>query len=238
MVTARVVCPSCGGGRTKERSCLVFDRDGVQLYRCFRASCEHPRGIYSGTVDLTSVQRVVRWPDVGLLPSHRMRWAADKFHLTNDDLSRLRPMWTADHGGRYWYPITDERGAANGGVARSYWTTPKSLTFTDSWGMGAWYACPSSDCIWLVEDQVSACKMAQHHTTVALLGVGLSSQLARHLATLGKPVVVALDGDALGVAVKLSEKLQGAGCTTSVVFLERDIKALTKEEVLCLSIKR
>ena len=234
-MTTRVVCPSCGGGRSKERSCLVYDRSGVQFYRCFRASCEHPRGLYSGVADLT-VQRVVRWPDVGLLPSNRMRWLADKFHLTNDDLSRLRPMWI-EKDSRFWYPITDERGAANGGVARSYWTTPKSLTFTDNWGMGAWYSNITSSSVWLVEDQVSACKMAQHHTTVALLGVGLSSQLARHLATLNKQVVVALDGDALSVAVKLSEKLQGAGCNTSVVFLEKDIKNLYPEEVLCLSTK-
>jgi len=234
-MTTRIVCPYCGGGRTKERSCLVYERDGVHFYRCFRASCEHPKGVYQGSADLTGIQRVVRWPDVGLLPPPRMRWLADKFQLTNDDLSRLRPMWAED---RYWYPIVDEHGAPNGGVARSYWATPKSLTFTDNWGTGAWYKGPDTGYIWLVEDQVSACKMAEHHTTVALLGVGLSSHLAQHLATLGKRVVVALDGDALAVAVKVSEKLQGAGCNTSVVFLERDIKNMHKEDVLCLSTKR
>lgn len=231
-MTTRTVCPVCGGGRSKEKSCLIYDRSGVRFYKCFRASCPKPYGMWDGVLTSKPTARL-DWPGLSPLPPERMRWLASKFLLSNSDLNRLRALWTGD---RYWYPIRDYNLVERGGIARSYWKTPKALTYTENWGTGAWYP-QASDSIWVVEDQVSACKMAEYHTTCALLGVSLAAPCRQALAASGKRIVVALDGDALSQSTKISEQLQRAGCETQVVFLDRDIKNLDQWEVQCLSKK-
>lgn len=233
-MSTRTICPACNGGRTSEKSCVVYERSGVEFYRCFRASCPRPYGIWNGGA-LTDKPKVEHdWPHLKPMPPERMRWLASKFLLSNADLARLRALWTGD---RYWYPIRDARLAEQGGIARSYWKTPKALTFVHEWGTGAWYQGPPSPSIWVVEDQVSACKMAEYHTTCALLGVSLAAACRYALVASGKRIVVALDGDALYQSTKISDQLQRAGCETQVVFLDKDIKNMEHWEVECLSKK-
>lgn len=219
---AHVVCPACGGGRSGEKSCVLRETNGVVFYHCFRASCTTPNGVYSGSfVGRSSGLPVRPWPDLSAVPEDRLSWLRDKFFLSPSDLSRLRPMWT---GSRYWYPIWDVNSNQRGGVARSYTESPKSLTYVDTAGCGAWYR-GSSDQVWIVEDQVSACKMAEYHTTVALLGVHLYEECRSVLLSLNKRIVVALDGDAFSVGIKMADKLRAFGAkSVSVKYLEKDIK--------------
>jgi deoxyxylulose-5-phosphate synthase len=79
--------------------------------------------------------------------------------------------------------------------------------------------------------------MAEHHTTCALLGVSVAAACRDALASSGKRIVVALDGDAFYQSTKISEQLQRAGCDVQVVKLDRDIKNLDSWEVSCLSKK-
>jgi hypothetical protein len=226
---SHLVCPACGGGRSSERSAVTYERDGVVFYKCYRASCSRPSGVLSGVhTGVCPPRPALVFPKLQPLSAGRLKWIEDKFHLTNEDVRRLRPLWT--DSGRYWYPIRSASGAELGGVARSYTSFPKSLTYQEDWGTGSWYGSPSDE-VWVVEDQVSACKMAQHHMTVALLGTGLAPICRESLVALGKPIVLALDGDALAQSVRLSEKLQSAGCNTRVVYLEKDIKNLYPDEV-------
>ena len=241
-MSTRVLCPNCNGGRTQEKSCVVYDQNGIQFYRCFRASCDRPFGRWDGQAIAHSDTRQQRpLPAVMPLPCERKRWLASKFALTDPDLSKLRPLWT---GERFWFPVRDWSGNEVGGVARSYWDTPKSLTFTGpgyEWGTGSWYPCYTRKTseLWLVEDQLSAVKMSRHHAAVALLGVGIGSPLFKHLTdTRGSyKIVLALDGDALDKATALANKLVRHGLDVDLVFLSRDIKNLNDrdevEKVAC-----
>lgn len=230
-MSTRIVCPACDGGRTKERSCLISERDGVTFYHCFRASCPHPSGVYSGTyVPSNNVSKLAP-PLLSQLPSARRKWLASKFDLTDEDLSRLRPLWVASDE-RYWFPTYDQHGVQTGGVARSYTGKhPKSLTYTDEWSTGCWYVKPNSSNVWLVEDQMSACKMARHATSVALLGTSLGGACRGVLATLNKPIVVALDADAWHLSVALSLKLQDLGMDAKPLAINQDIKDMYSHEV-------
>lgn len=221
----KVVCHVCGGGRTGERSCDLFEVDGgVVMYKCYRASCPRPSGIYSGTVVEVAKRKQMQLPSIHTLPHAKRRWLANKYHLSDKDLARLRPMYTATD--RYWYPIFDEDGEQVGGVARSYTSKPKSLTYAED-HCGSWYGKPSS-CVWLVEDQVSACKLAEYTQCVALLGAAVPVSL---YAKLPKCVKIALDADALDRAVVMSQRLQSRGHEVQVVHLSRDIKDMYHDQI-------
>lgn len=224
----RVVCHVCGGGRTGERSCDLFEVDGgVVMYRCYRASCPRPSGIYSGTVLDIAERKRVQLPSIRSLTVPQRRWLACKFRLTDKDLARLRPMYTDTR--RYWYPVFDDDGEQIGGVARSYTSKPKSLTYTDGNDhVGSWYG-PASSCLWIVEDQVSACKLSEYTQVVALLGCRIPTGLVPKLR--GRSIKLALDADALGKAVEISQRLQSAGLVVEVVALSTDIKDMHHDEI-------
>lgn len=217
----RTICPVCGGGKTKERSCQVYDRSGVAWYKCYRASCPRPSGPYDGQVNESHAVEL-KLPYRTKLSRDKLRWLAEQFALTDDDLARLRPMWAE---GRVWYPTYNQHGIETGGVARSYdGKIPKALTYTQDWSVGSWYLHKNSSRIVLVEDQVSACKVARHYTCVALLGAAVHKDLQELLVGIGKPVTVALDGDAFDKAIRISDRLQSAGLSTTVVYLDLDLK--------------
>lgn len=230
----RVLCPACGGGRTAERSCVVHERMGVTFYHCYRASCPRPNGIYGGSIQIGVPHNVKPPPHREPLSDARRKFLCSKFALTDGDLAKLRPLQA---GARYWYPIYNQHGIESGGVARSYdGSLPKTLTYGDGWSTGSWYRGGDGE-IWLVEDQVSACKVARYRTCVALLGVAVHRELMNVLVDSARPCVLALDGDALHKAVDLSFRMQSLGIPTRVVYLDRDVKdpSVDVEALVCIA---
>jgi hypothetical protein len=220
-MSSRVLCPACNGGRTSERSCVVYDRLGVTFYHCYRASCPTPNGVYNGVSSQPDAPKVMQLPNREPLSDARRKWLCSKFALEDGDVARLRPLWT---GERYWFPIYNQHGIENGGTARSYTKLPKTLTYGDGWALGSWYLAPDYGEIWLVEDQISAAKVARFRTCVALIGVSVHRALMDVLVHLQRPCVLALDGDALEKAVSTSYRMQSLGIETRVVYLEQDVK--------------
>lgn len=84
----------------------------------------------------------------------------------------------------------------------------------------------------LVEDPVSALKVAQAGLfAVALMGVALTMDKVREIATLRRPVIFAYDKDATSDAISHIRSWGVAFSKTNLLMLERDIKDLPAIEV-------
>lgn len=228
----RDVCPFCGGGRTKERSFVAVNEGGTIKYICHRGSCGK-KGVWLSDSEvsesLTPSKSVVKpWPHKYTPPKQELKSLASKYHLSDADLARLRPMKCTDDYGhsRWWYPIFGPHGSVHGGQARTLEPIrPKTLTFVeDGYSLGSWYVKDGAETVALVEDQVSACKLAERVTTVALMGCHLNDTLLMFLAKHTKHLKIALDYDALDKATKMAERVAPYFHSVQVIPLTVDIK--------------
>lgn len=228
----RDVCPFCGGGRTKERSFVAINEGGVIRYICHRGSCGK-KGVWLSDSEVGATiakenKYVAPWPHKFSPTKPELKAFAEKYRLSDDDLSRLRPMRCVDENKnpRWWYPIFGPHGSVHGGQARSLaGVRPKSLTFLeDGYKLGSWYVCDGAESVVLVEDQVSAAKLGGIITSVALLGCHLNDTLMLFLAKHTKHLKIALDYDALDKATKMAERVAPYFHTVQVIPLTTDIK--------------
>lgn len=233
---ANQLCPFCNGGRTKELS-LSVSYDG--LYLCHRASCG-ARGKWDSRY-CAAPKRTSTWPTLNTLNGDALESLVNTYSLTKNDLASLRPEEAVTCKGetRWWYPIFGPDGSTRGGVARLNGGTPKSLTYVDGgYKLGSWYN-PSNPTFYghavLVEDQVSAAKLGQYVTTVALMGTNLNDTLTGYLSGSGiKHLYIALDADALSTAVSIANKVGVYFDSCSVICLTKDIKDTSHPEILAL----
>ena len=228
----RDVCPFCGGGRTKERSFVAINEGGVIRYICHRGSCGK-KGTWLSEFEvgktLANSEKVCKpWPHKYTPPKQELKSFASKYHLSDADLARLRPRKCTDDYGhsRWWYPIFGPHGSVHGGQARTLEPVrPKTLTFVeDGYSLGSWYVKDGAETVALVEDQVSACKLAERVTTVALMGCHLNDTLLMFLAKHTKHLKIALDYDALDKATKMAERVAPYFHSVQVIPLTSDIK--------------
>lgn len=234
--TSSTVCPFCNGGRTHEISFNVTNTGTEILYICHRASCgKSGRYFVDGDVPEDLFPKP-RWkPQVRTPSKVELQQLINKYHLTPDELSRLRPQMCVDtKQKRWWYPVFGPHGSTHGGVARSLepGVRPKVLTYLDdtSYHLGSWYLHTSGvERIALVEDQVSAARLSGYVTTVALMGTHLHHDLlmflARHRV---QHLFIVLDSDAFDKAVKMSQGISPYFPKTTVVPLDVDIKNDTR----------
>lgn len=231
----RDVCPFCGGGRTREKSFVVVNEGGVLKYICHRASCGKAGIGEPGLTACKAERYVAPWPSTRTPGKSELSVLRDKYHLSDGDLSRLRPLACKDEYGhpRWWYPIFGPHGSTHGGVARTLESIrPKSLTFIEEgYKLGSWYVRDGADTVVLVEDQVSAARLGGHITTVALMGCHLNDTLMLFLAKHTKHLKIALDYDALDKAVKMADKVGPYFHTTQVLAVPKDFKNMTSEEL-------
>jgi hypothetical protein len=153
------------------------------------------------------------------------------------------------NGGRYLLPIFSPRGECRGHVSRIPWPDaplkcterlPKADTFRSAWGpvQSHYRSFPSrhaANIIVLVEDQLSAIKLAAHgYDSVALLGKPVSlvgtyggadrvAEIAKRARTADE-VLVALDSDATDDAFKFARKWGAAFKRCRVAILSSDLK--------------
>lgn len=239
------ICPACKGGPTKEGSLSVSRRGGVLLWKCHRASCDfhgahgstradgdqgpvpksNPRGVYVPTTPLNKAYAT---------------FLATKYGLTGEAVERAELGWTGDSLGRYGrrisFPIFDPSNRKRGESYRSYeGAKPKNvITLADADEIAfAWYRWKrSSKILVLVEDQVSAIKLAPHVHAAALLGTHLSQEKIDEIKSAGKygHVILSLDQDAVLEAVKLQLKWANQLPGMCIQGIHKDIKDMSNEE--------
>lgn len=238
------VCPACEGGATKEKSLSVTRRSGTLLWNCHRASCSFRGSDGRASFDEGDGQKRSRGsrsyvpayvPDqatLGLL--------AAKFGIPRESFELAGLRWTGEgngpYGRRFCYPIYGPSSRKRGENYRSYekGVQPKSIIQLgeDEVAM-CWYKWKrQSDVLIIVEDQVSAIKIASSYHAVALLGTNLSEAKVQELIDNNeyKHIYICLDNDATHQAIKLQLKWRERIKNLRVMGLDKDVKDMDAVE--------
>lgn len=239
-------CPDCGHHKLS-----VTKRDGKLLYHCWRASC----GI-RGTIELTGREAFEsHTPDVK--EEHRYKGPINFLHPDEADIISTRFRLSAytvatyirKNRDRYVLPIYTRDGMLRGYCLRWPWAGTeliqdvnygglKSALYgehTERGPLQSWYKSTLgiARAVVLVEDQISAMRLAQDASVdaVALLGVSLNAEKVADIQRRGNNVVIALDADATRTAFEHARTWGAAFKSCRVTVLTKDVKDMTPEEL-------
>ena len=215
-------CPACGKAKLS-----VTNNDGTGLlYNCFSASCGfkgylpiNNTGLFAKEAPAAS--RATPRPYTGRLVAlcdAERDFLRNKLMFSQYQLDKSGAM--VGEGGRYAYPIVDERGGNKGWTLRTYaeGVVPKAITYLNHPRntKSSWYKNDNpetfpafNDTVILVEDIPSAIRVSRYVDAVALLGTSLDKTDLPLLAFRYDKVCIALDEDAYANGLKLSGELAG-----------------------------
>lgn len=239
----RIVCPSCGGGSTREACMLVSRNDHGIFCNCFRANCEGGRGYLDGGGFIPppakkAVREIQPVPTTTSLPAHVFR---ELPHSTYSVAPRWREDWSM-----VMYPVLSYWGAQLGYVQRHY----KSL---NSWWKGAKAKNIVNDnsqpflhfplltnekmcgTLYVVEDVPSAEAIAPYAASCALLGTNITDEALSLFRDIGVThLKICLDNDAIGKSIQLKRNLSLLFNEVSVVWVDKDPKDMSEADLINL----
>ncbi len=239
-----VLCPFCGGGQNQEKAFALTREGYVFKYCCHRASCgEKGRVNKNGSFidetrqadssqSLVAKPRILRDPLMAI-PLVRIQYLINKYGFTSQDLYKAGISWEPQTK-RYVVPVRSPYGVHRGYMLRSPFTIPKWDAYqediADPWC--AWYAPTMQDFVneakrpvVIVEDQLSAIKVARQFVCCSLLGTDLNYQKSAELLEIGGPWIMALDADAYNKSIHQMHQWRFYfGDDIQVVKLVRDLK--------------
>jgi hypothetical protein len=243
-----LVCPSCHGGQSRERSLSVYRTEFGVGGRCHRAKCS--LNIFRRTVDTGPVEAPVFKPrpyPYPLAVPARDHFLWDLLRVAAADRSpglaaRLGALTRADDANEVVWEVRDYQWLTRGHISRSYPDKRIRVWRTTEGPFYAYHGADRTRSLWLVEDSISAAQVAlAGGNALALLGTHLSREGQRELAgylnrlatVVGTPLVkVALDPDAMEVGARLARELTSRiGCATMFVPLVADPKDLPEGEL-------
>lgn len=242
--TGRFICPFCSGGTSGERSLAVCKAENGSIwFRCFRASCGVSGNAGTGWTDRDTVRpgkthtlsrALIRLPD------EEQSKFVNKFHF----LPKRSPLWEPEIG-YHALPIMGPLGKSRGWMLRT-WGTPiakgkKAIAYPEvaDEPFIHWTEEPENrqKLVVIVEDWVSAEKLSKLFPlsvrAVALLGTHMDYTRALEVAKVscGAPVLICLDRDATGLAVKHHAKFREVIPNLAVFPLVDDIKDITPDRI-------
>ena len=229
----RTLCPACSGGGSRELS-LSIRRDGpfVSLY-CFRNKCgwRHMAGVHESGAS-TKREREPRAYDG---PMHRIGYDDDmayclsaRYELVPEDYG---PRWAEGAPGGLVMAVYGPHGQPRGHITRTFTKPKRCMTYqallSQPWL--DWWLPDACERLYLVEDSISACKIASlDQAAVALLGTQLSPAKAGEIAQVCKArklkPILALDPDATKTAFDLVARYQHAIPGLGVMPMQDDPK--------------
>ena len=238
-------CPFCYG----KKKFSITNKDGTLLWNCYKASCSI-KGAYRKGMSLSLIKNRVGVPKEST--SDYIRREIKERGLTTrplpDMLSQpknhtfvmnyldengctsayqqgLIKILYAPADNRCLFLMNDNKGA----VGRSMnGATPKWMSYGDTTGV---LTVGSSKIGVIVEDAPSACAVSSTgmYTGIAILGTNLSTKQKQTLKSYDN-IIICLDNDAKGKAIKLLRQLQGlVECT--VRFITKDLKYCRSKEI-------
>lgn len=234
----RIVCPSCGGGNSREKSLVMTRNDeGVLLFLCWRASCD-ARGVVGGSPSRIAGLAVPRNRVYKVKPDPSGRF----YHLDDEQAwSFVSPAALIEFGVRYdpetnrmAFPVYGPTGLVRGWVLRALYSDqfPKVLSVPTSAEPQLGWNLVEGTSVVVVEDIPSAIRLREFGVrAVSVLGTHLTDEAADELITEAEQVVFALDRDAFKKSVALNEKLRIHFRDTAVLLLPKDFKDQQEEEV-------
>lgn len=219
--TYQEMCPYCEGGNSADRGSFSITRDprGI-VFHCFRDKCgAHgfvPVGAVSASLDYEIPVKPDYEPhhyhrDLYHLPPQMVTLLRDRFELTESEISANGFKW-AGYDQRVYMPVYNALGENTGAVLRDYTGVEKAKALLYHWrpstkSAGHWPRIDTSSVVQhrplvIVEDTVSGIRVARHCPAVAILGTEPSVELIKYLVPRYPRVVLALDPDAYGRAMK------------------------------------
>lgn len=234
--TRMLLCPLCGGGRTKEAKLSVTgDRDGYVWY-CFRASCgfkgkagKHVEQVKS-PFEPREFTGDTRWPD---------DWEARNLHgLDNSRIAIEGGMKVLeDEPSTAVWVCRHLNGSICGTVTRTSNKKIRTYRLTENFYHSIGGTLRGA---WIVEDPKSATKLAYYAdtTAIALLGTHMNgfveTDIAKYATDFDDPVYVALDPGAEVEAAKIVSRFVDRGIETHFIPLQKDIKDLDSQAIRAL----
>lgn len=240
--STRVQCPSC---MDAERSMSVTKKDHQILFKCFRNKC----GV-GGIIPL----RASPWDElVGKVsvPEKKVP-ERDPAELVNlpEGHERFLPVWPLSVQPKWdvrrkmvMYPVTDYYGRRIGYVQRHYkelndwWNGSKATNVIEDESV-PWAHFPQnvtrSDSLYVVEDVPSSEALsAQGIPSCALMGTNITTEVLTMFKHYGiNHMYICLDNDALAKAVHLKRSLELTFDSVTVLFLDKDPKDMSQEEII------
>lgn len=255
-------CPFCHGGSSGERKFSITRTDSGIVYNCYRSSCSDGRGfiptkgvLLPGLPKPEGSRSKWKGPYTGTFEPLEEK---DRGYFVNRfDLDVTKPPFVGVNSANlYVMEVRTMDGYVRGySVRRGCWsprragdaTCPRSalsygpktkvyLSNADDVSL-SWHLprhSIDSTRLFLVEDQVSAAKVAQAgYVGVALMGAYLGEDKVREVSKWRpREVTIALDADATGEAFKAFRKWGLAFPQSKVLVLKRDIKDMGRKEVV------
>lgn len=238
---SRTLCPACQGGRSGEISLgLTPERSGIRMVyaSCWRASCG-----YRAVIVLDPNATYTPKPKQGspytkpLVLAHKYaplrELLLDRYNI---HAGTYAGRWFANETGELVMEVRGPNGLTRGHQLRNFPTVgeakqvrafkPSAQPWLD------WWQPDYSKPIVLVEDQLSAARVAQvGYNAVALLGTKIDgdrvAEISRDLR--GRKVIFAYDGDAFDKALDASKKYSHLLPDRAVLYLVTDLKDLPKD---------
>jgi hypothetical protein len=243
-----LLCPACGGGRSRERSLSVYRNEFGVGGRCHRASC--PLNVFRPDIvtrDVTVAEFKPRPYPFHLVypyPDHSI-WDGLKVPFpdrTPELAARLGVLTSVYDAREVVWEVRDYQWATRGHISRTYPDKRIRVWREQEGPFHAYHGFKRTRVLWVVEDMVSAAQIAMlGGNALALLGTNFSANgqaelrgyLTRIHATVGYPEVkVALDPDAADKGARLARELTSRiGCATMYVPLSADPKDLPEGEL-------
>ena len=232
--TLRIVCPTCDGGSTQEKSLVITrSEDGHLVWVCHRATCPTKGGDGGGSIITQSTKKTKKVYTGTTVP------------LSDSLRERLIELWgVSDPAHWYWSPeyhrlamsIRSPKYMHRGWVLRdlSGRSKLKALTYIDEGEESlSWYKLNPNAPTVVVEDIPSAVRATMCGVNaVALLGTGVGLSKASEIAThASKPIIVALDQDATTESFRVVMKYRLLWENPEILMLSKDIKNMTSHEV-------
>lgn len=241
----RFDCPSCGGNETLS----ISKEDGQVLYHCYKARCgisgsrmllirkdDIKDTLHSRTV--LERQGAIESPFV--VPDHWIMGIASKkcFQMllnTNSIDSYTDNKFKVAYDpklNRLVYLITDNTNKIVGAIGRSL-TNQKPKVFNYNIESNTPFSCGKGSTAVLVEDCASACSIGRlnEYTGIALLGTNIKSGYLFHIVSNFNNIIIALDADATGKAIKLKQSIEYYANQVKIWKLKKDLKDMSKEEI-------
>lgn len=205
---SRILCPKCKGGSSHELSLAVYASAlGMMKLSCWRSTC----GWWAQVVTDPSVRvhasklRVGTAYEDAILPLSQSMGDALVSDYGICRKTATTHGWGQTPDCRLIMPVRDRYGRELGHVTRTFTSPKRVMTYkaTDRPWLDYWLG--SMDRLVVVEDQISACRLASVGlSAVALMGTNMSTDQARDMAAarFGR-VYLALDRDAFIKSLKL-----------------------------------
>jgi len=242
--SVRMVCPFCNGGSSNEKSLSIHhNEDGAILFFCHRDRCgakgKLGGGLWSGNA---RPERRVHAPVV-VDPQAYIAISPDiaEYVRRTWHFAELPVYWKWDpHRLRVMFPVFSPLYERRGWVARSLDREcyPKTVTqkevLDEPWLH--WPESANGKSVWIVEDIPSAERLCRtrEQSVCALMGTHASNDVKEEIlmTARGRPIIVALDRDAVGKSIALMDELRMRHSgPVNVYVLAKDIKDMTAREL-------